>query len=1257
MPQENPFADLIPQAATAPPATANAFADLIPRRKPDRATAAGDSPFADLVPEKPGFLSSLGTFAKEAIPQVAGGVMDALEQAADLGESILPLGTFDIQGGRVVHRAVEPEKERGFPEVAPPETLAGGLVRGVSQFLTGFLPANRALGALGVAAKAGKGAQALGLGAKGARVAGVLTQAEVAAQIASQTVFNPNEERLSNLIEEFPSLRNPVTAYLAADPNDTEVRARFKIALEGLGLGAMTAGFIEAVRALRTARQARKAQTPPGAAAEGAEPLAPAAPETPPVPPAGPVPALSAKARALLERLNPSRRRTLEDVGRAREAEAGALAGADPDLDNLLDVLRGKGKPPRRPRTLTQFLKDEGGLREYQGELAAIGITSKTRPGLINNATGRPLDEAGLRAFEEGFFPERPTIAELLDALGEDFAGRAVRIHPQDTAEAEFFDLLGEVDEVLTRAGANLDDMSNAEVRVLLQGLAEDRVPRGLADLEREAAEQARAAAGGPETLDVGPPGARAGNINLGRIQSGQDAKRVLSETADIIAPEIDAARRGTIRQEEVSRLATDLRMTEAELLKRQRGGAFNAEQAVAARRLLITSANALVKAARAAQGGNDEALGAFQEAFTRHVAVQEQIAGLTAEAGRALGAFRIAAKGKTARARALKQIIESGGGREKIEDLAARIAALEDDEQLAAFTRSVFKPKFREKVFEIWINALLSGPRTHAVNVTSNALTTLWTLPEHLLAATFGTVRRGPDKVRFREVGSKLYGLVEGVKDGLRYMAKALRTGESQFDPIGKIETVRRRSVRGPLGEIVRLPGRFLQAEDDFFKATAYRMELRTLAARDGLRSGLHGERLAEHIEKIVALPAEALHLKALDTARKLTFTKPLGAIGQNITNAANMIPGGRVILPFIRTPSNLIKFAAERSPLGFAMREVRDAMKKGGAERDLALARMALGTSVAVAVAAQAAEGHITGAGPTHPGQRALLRANGWQPYSIKIGNTYYSYNRLDPFGLTLGVAADFAEIAGHMTKDEGERLGALIVGSLSKNLVNKTWLRGLSELVEAVNDPDRYGDRYIQSLAGTIIPTGVAQVAQSQDPVLRSTRPGPIEDPLLREAEAIMNKIKSRLPGYSKDLPPVRNLFGEPVILSGGLGPDLISPVFTSVDRDDPAIDEMLRLKVTPSMPSRTIKGVKLTPQKYDEYVQLAGRPAKDLLDVLVASPKYAALPSLAKAKAIRDIIASTREAATKAILVANPGLVKGIARRRLERVTGP
>ena len=66
----------------------------------------------------------------------------------------------------------------------------------------------------------------------------------------------------------------------------------------------------------------------------------------------------------------------------------------------------------------------------------------------------------------------------------------------------------------------------------------------------------------------------------------------------------------------------------------------------------------------------------------------------------------------------------------------------------------------------------------------------------------------------------------------------------------------------------------------------------------------------------------------------------------------------------------------------------------------------------------------------------------------------------------------------------------------------------------------------------------------------------------------------------------------------------------------------INEMLRVKVFPSMPQRVIRGVNLTLQQYDEFVQLAGRPAKDSLGRLIADPKYAALPDFARAEAIQD-----------------------------------
>lgn len=1223
------------------------------------------------TPDQPGLLSRTGTFAKEFVPQVVGGALDALEQAADTAERILPLGTFEFKEGRIIHRPVDPKAERGFAEVAPAETLAGGITRGVSQFVTGFLPATRALSVLKVGQTATTTARVLGAGEKVAKVAGGLTQAEIAAQIASQAVFDPHEDRLSNLIEDFPSLKNPVTEYLSADPDDSEADARFKIALEGLALGTLTAGLIEGVRAIRAGRLARK----PTVQAERVEPQldkpptdaapdAPAAPEpAAPVAPAAPT-EMQARARKLLERLRKptpeeqlapvtSTPRNVRDLAREQRLEAEAVVGVDDPFDQVLDILRGKEKAPK-PDSLVEYLRKAGGLKESGGELKAIGITSRTRPGLINNKTGMTFDDAALKAMEDGMLPEfgsnRPSVGQFLDILDEDVRG--LRKSFLDDESRELAELVAETDELLNRSGANIDEMSNAEVRLHLEGLEAPGtgVPRTLPDLEKQVA--------GAGVLEQPAPApaqtpVRAGNINLDRINSPKDAKDLLRDTAKEFAPELDEARRGRISFAETERLANDLGMSQEQLLSRRRGQAFNAEEALAARRWLAASAEELVERARAAQGGSDEQVLAFTRALTRHVAIQEQVAGMTAEAGRALSAFNIGSKSQAAQQRFIRESIDSLGGRGQVEELAARVSALDDPSKVAAFARDAYKPRFRDKLFELWINNLLSGPQTHAVNVTSNTLTALYTMPEHVLAATFGAVRRGNDRVFFGEVGPRLYGYAEGAKDGLRYMTKALKTGQSQFDPLGKIETTQRRAISGVKGEIARIPGRFLQAEDDFFKAMGYRAELRTQAMRSGLSKGLRGKELAEHIEKIVAQPTDAIHAKALDFAREITFTRPLGPAGRNITAAVNRFTVARLIAPFIRTPTNLVKFAAQRSPLGLVMREVKDAIRAGGAERDIALARMTMGTAVAVSVAELAAEGFITGGGPSDPGSRAMLRLTGWQPYSVKIGDTYYSYNRLDPLGITIGVSADFAEISGHINQGDADQLGALIVGSISKAVINKNWLRGPADMIEAINDPDRFGERWLQSVAGTLIPTGVAQFARTQDPVLRDITPEKIEGaPLLTSARGIINKIKSRTPGYSTTLPPVRNVFGEPVILSGGLGPDLVSPVYVSRDRNDPVANELVRLDQPVSRLRREINGVRLTPQQYDVFQQLAGRPMKQALTVLMAAPNYAKLPDFAKKLAIKRIVDGTRTIARKRMIAANPKLATAPVERIIE-----
>src|SRR3546814_14591197 len=86
---------------------------------------------------------------------------------------------------------------------------------------------------------------------------------------------------------------------------------------------------------------------------------------------------------------------------------------------------------------------------------------------------------------------------------------------------------------------------------------------------------------------------------------------------------------------------------------------------------------------------------------------------------------------------------------------------------------------------------------------------------------------------------------------------------------------------------------------------------------------------------------------------------------------------PSLKLILPFVRTPTNLIKFAGERSPFAPMMESWRKDFAAGGARRDLALAKVMVGSGIGAAIAELAAQGVITGSEPKDRNRKGLQYA----------------------------------------------------------------------------------------------------------------------------------------------------------------------------------------------------------------------------------------------------------------------------------------
>lgn len=275
---------------------------------------------------------------------------------------------------------------------------------------------------------------------------------------------------------------------------------------------------------------------------------------------------------------------------------------------------------------------------------------------------------------------------------------------------------------------------------------------------------------------------------------------------------------------------------------------------------------------------------------------------------------------------------------------------------------------------------------------------------------------------------------MVSGVKRGLINGARAFRT-EMPSDMISKAEQLQQRAVGGRTGRIVRIPTRGLMAADEAFKGMARQSALDGMAVRVAYREGRRGDAFKQRVAELAASPTDEMLHEAFDYARYMTFQRPPGTFGTGIMKWKQDIPALALIVPFVRTPTNLLKYAVERSPIAPILKEWRADFMAGGAKRDLAVAKALVGSGIGASVTLWAADGKITGGGPADENATRLMRADGWQPYSVKIGDTWVSYQRLDPYATILGIASDLATKRDKMTPAQQDRAAAILVTAVLK------------------------------------------------------------------------------------------------------------------------------------------------------------------------------------------------------------------------------
>ena len=1008
--EENPIGAPKPQPGT-PEATADDTASdfLLSREGADltfsqkarqqmaKAQAAGQAPIPAPTPERTtgekavAVAKDIGEGVIETPRAILGGFLKATQEAGEALEAVF--GQLPTAG-----EDYEPIS------IDDPESTTGQLVQGVSQFLTAFFPA---LGA----------AKAIGL---------VKSAPYAAGFVADAFAFDPQEARLSDLVQQYPTLQNPVTEYLASDPNDSRAEGMLKNGLEGLGLGGLTDALFKVVKVVKGNK--------------------------------------NVKAQA-------------EAAGETVEEFVG------PKLPEFV----GPDAPP---------------IKENQSLVP----------------TGR------IEIEEPEFIP--------FDKLADD-------------------------------VGAEIPN---------------PRFKMGSETADDEAAK----------------------NININRLNTPKEVKDLIEAIAETNPLDVNDARRQKITFQETELLANDLGMTVKELLGRQAGEAYNAEQLLAARKLLIASGENLVRLAAKTKKGGEEEIALLIKTMNQHRAIQLQIAGAAAESGRAQGALRIVAKSGAEQEREIAEAIEAAGGLVKNQAIAKKLSEITDINDVGPTVKGFYQATVVDMIGEAWVNGLLSGLGTHSMNITSNLSVIGLSVIERQVAGIFGK------EIGMREAQAQLLGIVEGAKEGIKLAGKAMRTGEGT-DPMSKQEVLKRKNITAKqlgqsgtlgqainfMGNVVRTPTRALLASDEFFKAVAYRMELQARAYRTASSEGLDGDEFVERVEGILLNPPKDIAMDAVEFGRYQTFTNELGDFGKGVTDIRDRLgPVGIVMAPFLRTPINVVKYAISRGPLAPLTPTFHADFKAGGARKQLALSRIAVGSTMMSIATLMSMKGQLTGEGPADYNQRKIKEMTGWKPNSVLVGDTYYSLERADPIAQILLMSANITEIVAQ-AEDDNTAWDLITAGAISiaHNLTSKTFYNGFSEFLSAYDSASRDPDnkqstvvKYLERLGSTVVPAIVYGETRRQDPTLRV-------------ANTLGEQLRRRLPGYSKDLPPRRNMFGEPILLEGGLGFDFMSPFYQSSKKYNDVASQMSMNEMNTAMPGKTIDGVELTTIQQDRYIMLSAGLDKD------------------------------------------------------------
>lgn len=536
----------------------------------------------------------------------------------------------------------------------------------------------------------------------------------------------------------------------------------------------------------------------------------------------------------------------------------------------------------------------------------------------------------------------------------------------------------------------------------------------------------------------------------------------------------------------------------------------------------------------------------------------------------------------------------------------------------------------------------MLSGPRTIEVNALSGATN----LAYEVLAQAGGQLARGRGAAAAAEVAAPFKAMGRAFGNLAETMRYGVTTEQAARGDIPRTLSSRTSNpvAKGVL-TAMEMPDRFNAAVDQFFRTMTEDWAATTLAHKQARAAGVTprspewAETVAKNLEAIRDDVDAFPEIKRM--ADHVTFSEEPGGIGRGLEEFRRRAPlVANILFPFIRTPYNIASRAVDISPLGVVRTGIEAATGRGRGRENISrrVRDNALGLAAAYFAYDQAQQGNVTGAGPDDPEKQAMLRATGWQPYSIKVGDRYWSYANFAPFSLALSLGAAAHEAKQYAKPGETDTLTLLgdAATRTAKVVTDMTVLQGIGAVIKSIQDPDRYGGAWLTQFLSTLIPAGslLNTVGQATDDAVRRSERDTF-------ANQVSQGVQARIPGLRQGVPAAQDPLGRSVP-NEQQGAGALNPFRPTTRRNDPAIQAFLDAGVDIGKPKDKVTVVagaapiELTPAEQRRWSELRGAILVQNVPNVAGSQRYQEAEKLARAKGLQTMLNAAAQAADKQLI---------------------